>query len=65
MVIVTDPYFRNLGFPDQSHYFFLQTTPKCTHEAEWTPFQTHYSSENLVAPGIERASGSIASNSDD
>jgi hypothetical protein len=22
------------------------------HEAEWTPFQTHYFSENLVAPGI-------------
>jgi hypothetical protein len=25
----------------------------CTHEAEWTPFQTHYFSENLVVPGIE------------
>jgi hypothetical protein len=25
----------------------------CTPEAEWTPFQTHYLSENLVAPGIE------------
>jgi hypothetical protein len=24
-----------------------------THEAEWTPFQTHYFSENLVASGIE------------
>jgi hypothetical protein len=24
-----------------------------THEAEWTPFQTHYFSENLVAPGME------------
>jgi hypothetical protein len=24
-----------------------------THEAEWIPFQTHYFSENLVAPGIE------------
>jgi hypothetical protein len=23
------------------------------HEAEWAPFQTHYFSENLVAPGIE------------
>jgi hypothetical protein len=23
------------------------------HEAEWTPFQTHYFSEDLVAPGIE------------
>jgi hypothetical protein len=25
----------------------------CTHEAEWTPFQIHYFSENLVAPGME------------
>jgi hypothetical protein len=25
----------------------------CTHEAEWSPFQTHYFSENLVAPEIE------------
>jgi hypothetical protein len=37
----------------------------CTHEAEWTPFQTHYFSENLVVPGIEpRGSGSVARNSD-
>jgi hypothetical protein len=35
-----------------------------THEAEWTPFQTHYFSENLLAPGIERGtSGSVARNS--
>jgi hypothetical protein len=25
----------------------------CTQEAEWTPFQAQYFSENLVAPGIE------------
>jgi hypothetical protein len=36
----------------------------CTHEAEWTPFQTYYL-ENLVVPGIEPgASRSIARNSD-
>jgi hypothetical protein len=36
-----------------------------THEAEWTPFQTHYFSENLVAPGIEHGtSESVARNSD-
>jgi hypothetical protein len=36
----------------------------CTHAAECTPFQTHYS-ENLVAPGIELGiSGSVARNSD-
>jgi hypothetical protein len=23
------------------------------HKAKWTPFQTHYFSENLVATGIE------------
>jgi hypothetical protein len=31
----------------------LKQLLSCTHEAEWTPFQTHYFSENLVAPGIE------------
>jgi hypothetical protein len=36
-----------------------------THKAEWTPFQTHYVSENLVALGIEpETSGYIARNSD-
>jgi hypothetical protein len=31
----------------------LKQLLSCTHEAEWTPFQTHYFSENLVALGIE------------
>jgi hypothetical protein len=37
-----------------------------THEAEWTPFQTHYFSENLVQPGIEPGTLdlSVARNSD-
>jgi hypothetical protein len=26
------------------------------YEAEWTPFQAHYFSENLVAPRIESGS---------
>jgi hypothetical protein len=35
------------------------------HEAEWTPFQTHYFSENLAAPGIEPGtSGYVPRNSD-
>jgi hypothetical protein len=35
------------------------------HEAEGTPFQTHYFSENFVAPAIEPGtSGSIDRNSD-
>jgi hypothetical protein len=50
---MTDPYGRILGFLDRSCYFFLQVAPSCNHEAEWTPFQTHYFSENLVVPGIE------------
>jgi hypothetical protein len=38
---------------------------KCTPEAEWTLVQTHYVSENLVAPGIELGtSGSVARNCD-
>jgi hypothetical protein len=36
---------------------------KCTHDAEWTPFQTHYFSENLVVPEIEPGTpGSVARN---
>jgi hypothetical protein len=35
------------------------------HKAEWTLFQTHFLSENLVALGIEPGtSGSVAQNSD-
>ena len=42
--------------------FFIQVAP---HEAEWTPFQTHYYSEKLVAPGIEPGTSvSVARNSD-
>jgi hypothetical protein len=37
----------------------------CTHEAEWTPFQTHYFSEYLIVPGIEPGTSvSVARNSD-
>jgi hypothetical protein len=53
MVSVMHPYGRILGFLDQSHYFFFQADPQCTHKAEWTPFQTYYFSKNLVATGIE------------
>jgi hypothetical protein len=51
---VKDPYGHILGFLDQSHYYFFQAAPQLyVLKAEWTPFQTHYFSENLVAPGIE------------
>jgi hypothetical protein len=40
------PYNRNLGFS-------LKLLLNCTQKVEWTPFQTHCFSENLVVPGIE------------
>jgi hypothetical protein len=62
---MTDPYGSVSGFLDRSRYYFFQVAPRLhTYEAKWTPFQTHYFSENLVAPGIEtRASGFAARNS--
>jgi hypothetical protein len=50
---MTDPYSRILGFLGRSRYFSIKYLLSCTHEAEWTPFQTHYFSENLVLLGIE------------
>jgi hypothetical protein len=52
VVSVTDPYGRILDFLDRSRYFSIKKIPSCTHEAEWTPFQTHYFFF-LVVPGIE------------
>jgi hypothetical protein len=49
---VTDPYCRILGFLDRSRYFSIKQLLSCTHEAEWTPFQTHYFIFILVVPGI-------------
>jgi hypothetical protein len=55
----------SFGFLDRSRYFPFKELLNYPHEAEWTPFQTHYFSENLVAPGIEpRTSGFVARNSD-
>jgi hypothetical protein len=53
VVSVTDPYDRIHDFLDRSRYFSFKYLLSCTHEAEWTPFQTHYFSENLVARRIE------------
>jgi hypothetical protein len=44
---VTDPYGSILGFLDRSGYFFQVA------EAEGTPFQNHYFTDNLIAPGID------------
>jgi hypothetical protein len=45
---------------------FLDPEPLLFHsKVEWTPFQTHYLSENLVAPEIEPGtSESVVGNSD-
>jgi hypothetical protein len=51
MVSMMDLYSRVLGFLDKT--FSSKQLFNCTHEAEWTPFQTHYFSENLAAPGID------------
>jgi hypothetical protein len=52
----------NLSFLDQSHYFFFQVA---SYKAEWTSFQAHYYSENVVALVFKlRTSGSVTRNSD-
>jgi hypothetical protein len=43
------PTAVNLGFLEPEPLLLLNYT----HKAEWTPFQSHYFSENLVVPGIE------------
>jgi hypothetical protein len=42
VVSVTDSYGRILGFLERSRYFSIKYLLSCTHEAEWTPFQTQY-----------------------
>jgi hypothetical protein len=42
-----------LGFLDRSHYFLSSSSSVCTHEAEWTPFQTPLYFFFLVVLGIE------------
>jgi hypothetical protein len=62
VVSVTDPYGRILDFLDRNRYFSIKQLLSCTHEAEWTPFQTHnfFSSS---AGNRTQASGSVAKNS--
>jgi hypothetical protein len=52
VVSVTDPYGSILEFLDLSRYFSFRYLLNCTDESEWTPFQAHYFSGNVVAPGI-------------
>jgi hypothetical protein len=43
----TNPHGCILGFLNRMHYYFFQVAP------EWTPFETHYFSEKVVALRIE------------
>jgi hypothetical protein len=52
MVSAMDTHSHILAFLDRSRHFSFKYPLSCTHEAEWTLFQTHHS-ENLVAPGIK------------
>jgi hypothetical protein len=47
VISVMDLYCRVLSFADRSHYFSFEQPLNCTHEAEWTLFQTHFFPENL------------------
>jgi hypothetical protein len=40
-------------FYTEAATFCFKQLLNCNHEAEWTLFQTHNFSENLVVPGIE------------
>jgi hypothetical protein len=62
VVSASDPYGCILSFLDRNRWFFFLN---CTHEAECTPFQSHYLLETLVVLGIEPGtSRSVARNSD-
>jgi hypothetical protein len=52
VVSLVDPKGRILCLLEGAAFLLFQVAPH-THEAEWTPLQTHYFSENLVASGIE------------
>jgi hypothetical protein len=52
VVSVTDSYGRILSFLNRSRYISIKQLLSCSHEAEWTPFQTDYFFF-LVVPGIE------------
>jgi hypothetical protein len=43
----------NLDLLNRSRYYFYKKLLSYPHEAECTPFQTHYFSESLAAPGIQ------------
>jgi hypothetical protein len=58
------PAVVNLSILDRSRYFLLSSSSFILTRSEWTPFQTHSFSGNVVAAGIEPGTpGSVAKNS--
>jgi hypothetical protein len=66
VVSVTDPSGRISLFSRQEPLLFLSSSSSvCTHEADCTPFQTHYMFFFSGSAGNRtRASGAVAKNSD-
>jgi hypothetical protein len=61
VVNATDPHGRILDFLDWRCCYCFPSNSSLVLEAELTPFQAHYFSEDLVAPRIEHGtSGSVA-----
>jgi hypothetical protein len=55
----------NLSFLARSRYFSFKYLLIYAHDAEWTPFQIHSYSENLVGPGIEPGTSGLAARNSD
>jgi hypothetical protein len=55
----------NLSFLDRSRYFLSSSSSFILTRAEWTPFQTHCYSDNLVALGIEPGTSGLAARNSD
>jgi hypothetical protein len=51
MVSATDPYGRIIVF--LFSFFYFNYLLNYTHETEYTPFETHYFSKNVVRAGME------------
>jgi hypothetical protein len=50
----------NLSFLDGAATFLSSSSSFILTRVEWTPFQTHCYSENLVVPGIEPETSGFA-----
>jgi hypothetical protein len=59
------PTVVNLSFLYQSRYFLSSSSSRILTRAEWTTFQTHCYSENLVAQGIEPGTTGLAARDSD